>query len=182
MHRSKNIPGPARAELMPAGPGGVAPQVIGLAGWLLLSVATGALGGLASVSAPEFYDRLVQPTWAPAAWLFGPVWSLLFVLMAIAAWLVWRRHGWSGARPALLLYASQLVANALWSWLFFAWHQGGLAFADVLLLWSLIAATLLRFWTLHRLAALLLAPYLAWVSFAAALNFTLWRLNPGLLG
>ena len=110
------------------------------------------------------------------------MWTVLFLLMAVAGWLVWRRHGVAGARLALGLFVAQMVANALWSWLFFAWRLGGPAFVEVLLLWALIAATLWTFWRLHRLAAVLLAPYLAWVSFAAVLNFTLWRMNPGLLG
>ena len=157
-------------------------QIFGLLGWLLVSFVTGGVGSLASVNAAGFYGQLAQPSWAPPAWLFGPVWSLLFVLMGIAAWLVWREHGFRNARPALTLYALQLLANALWSWLFFAWHQGALAFAEVVLLWLLIAATIASFWRLQRLAALLLVPYLAWVTFAAVLNFTLWRLNPALLG
>jgi translocator protein len=157
-------------------------QILGLLGWLLASFAAGALGGFASVNAAGFYGQLVQPAWAPPAWLFGPVWSVLFVLMGIAAWLVWREHGFRNARAALTLHAMQLVANALWTWLFFAWRQGAGAFAEIILLWLLIAATIAMFWRLHRGAALLLVPYLAWVSFAAALNFTLWRLNPSVLG
>ena len=157
-------------------------QILGLFGWLLVSVVTGAIGGLASVNAAGFYGQLAQPSWAPPAWLFGPVWSLLFLLMGVAAWLVWREHGFRSTRPAWALYAMQLLANALWSWLFFAWHRGALAFAEVLLLWLLIAATLVLFWRLQRVAAVLLLPYLAWVSFAAALNLALWRLNPTLLG
>jgi tryptophan-rich sensory protein len=82
---------------------------------------------------------------------------------------------------ALVLFMAQLAANALWSWLFFGWHQGGLAFAEVLLLWGMIIATVVAFWRVSRLAAALLIPYLAWVTFAAALNFTVWKLNPGLL-
>jgi len=157
-------------------------QILGLFGWLVASFATGAIGGLASINAAGFYGQLVQPPWAPPAWLFGPVWSVLFVLIGIAAWLVWREHGFRNARPALTLYATQLVVNALWTWLFFAWHQGAVAFAEITLLWLLIAANIAMFWRLHRSAALLLAPYLAWVSFAAALNFALWRLNPAILG
>lgn len=157
-------------------------QGLGLGGWLLASLVTAALGGLASVNAAGFYGQLVQPAWAPPAWLFGPVWSVLFVLMGISAWLVWRRHGFAGAGAALKLYVAQLVANALWTWLFFAWRQGAMALAEIALLWLLIAATIHLFWRLHRLAALLLVPYLAWVSFAAALNFSLWRLNPAAMG
>ena len=159
-----------------------AKQGLGLAGWLLASFAAAGMGGLASVNAAGFYGDLVRPPWAPPAWLFGPVWSVLFLLMGVAAWLVWRDHGFRGAGAALKLYLAQLLANALWSWLFFAWRQGAFAFAEVVVLWSLISATIFSFWRLHRLAALLLVPYLAWVSFAAALNFVLWRLNPVVLG
>ena len=159
-----------------------AKQGLGLAGWLLASFAAAGMGGLASVNAAGFYGDLVRPPWAPPAWLFGPVWSVLFLLMGVAAWLVWRDHGFRGAGAALKLYLAQLLANALWSWLFFAWRQGAFAFAEITVLWLLIAATIFSFWRLHRLAALLLVPYLAWVSFAAALNFVLWRLNPVVLG
>ena len=157
-------------------------QVLGLLGWLLASFAAASIGGLASINAAGFYGKLVQPSWAPPAWLFGPVWSVLFALMGLAAWLVWREHGFRGARPALILFALQLGANALWSWLFFAWHLGAAAFAEIVLLWILIAATISRFWPLQRTAAILLLPYLAWVTFAAGLNFALWRLNPAILG
>ena len=159
-----------------------AKQGLGLAGWLLASFAAAGMGGLASVNAAGFYGDLVRPPWAPPAWLFGPVWSVLFLLMGVAAWLVWRDHGFRGAGAALKLYLAQLLANALWSWLFFAWRQGAFAFAEVVVLWLLIAATIFSFWRLNRLAALLLVPYLAWVSFAAALNFVLRRLNPAVLG
>jgi tryptophan-rich sensory protein len=157
-------------------------EILGLAGWLAATFATGAVGGVASVNAPSFYGQLVQPAWAPPAWLFGPVWSVLFVLMAVSAWLVWRKHGFRGAGVALGLFVAQLLANALWSWLFFGWQQGAMAFIEIIVLWVLIAATLRAFWRLHRVAALLLMPYLAWVSFAAALNLALWRLNPAVLG
>jgi len=157
-------------------------QSLGLAGWLMASFITGGIGGLASVNAGGFYEQLIQPSWAPPAWLFGPVWSVLFILMAVSAWLVWRRHGLRSAGAALKLYGAQLVANALWTWLFFAWKQGALALAEVAVLWLLVAATIWAFWRLQRVAALLLVPYLCWVSFAAALNLALWRLNPAVLG
>jgi tryptophan-rich sensory protein len=157
-------------------------QSLGLAGWLLASFVTGGVGSSASINAAGFYGQLVQPSWAPPAWLFGPVWSVLFTLMAVSAWLVWRANGFRGAGAALKLYAAQLVANALWTWLFFAWKQGAIAFAEIVVLWLLIAGTIFGFWRLHRLAALLLVPYLAWVTFAAALNLALWRLNPAVLG
>ena len=153
-------------------------QLFGLAGWLLLAFAVAALGAVASVSAAAFYGGLNQPSWAPPAWLFGPVWSVLYLLMGIAAWLVWRRGGWAAASTALGLFVLQLALNALWSWLFFAWHRGALAFADIVLLWLAIVASVLAFWRHRALAGALLLPYLAWVSFAGVLCFTVWRMNP----
>lgn len=157
-------------------------QALGLAGWLVASFVTGGIGAFASAGAASFYGALAQPSWAPPAWLFGPVWSALYVLMGIAAWLVWREHGFRGAATALTLFVAQLFANALWTWIFFVWHQGALALAEIIVLWLLIAGTILAFWRSHRLAALLLVPYLAWVSFATALTASLWRLNPAALG
>lgn len=154
----------------------------GLAGWLILTFAAAALGGVASGQAGSFYLNLVRPEWAPPGWLFGPVWTALYLMMAIAAWLVWRDHGFLRAGGALTLFVAQLAVNALWTWLFFVWHQGALAFAEILLLWALIAATVIAFWRLHVPAATLLLPYLAWVSFASALTYATWQLNPGILG
>jgi tryptophan-rich sensory protein len=156
-------------------------KALGLLGWFLLTFTAAAIGALASANAGAFYSELSRPSWAPPGWIFGPVWSALYALMAIAAWRVWRVRGFTGARSALVLFVAQLAANALWSWLFFVWRQGGLAFAEVLLLWCLIVATLVSFWRISGLAAALLAPYLAWVTFASALTFTVWKLNPGLL-
>lgn len=157
-------------------------QALALLGWIMLSFAAGSVGAIASADARDFYAALQRPAWAPPGWLFGPVWSTLYLLMGIAAWLVWRRQGWAGARGVLLLFVAQLGVNALWTWLFFGWREGGWALAEIGLLWLMIAATIAGFWRLHRLAAALLLPYLAWVSFAAALNAALWRANPALLG
>ncbi len=157
-------------------------DIAGLLGWLVVSFIASALGARASISASSFYAELTQPAWAPPAWLFGPVWTVLFALMAIAAWLVWRSGGFSANRNALLIFGVQLGLNVLWSWLFFAWRMGGPAFAEVLLLWAAILATIVLFWRAKPLAGLLLVPYLLWVSFASALNFALWRDNPALLG
>ena len=156
-------------------------QVLGLAGWLLVSFAAAAVGGLASVRAGAFYQQLSRPGWAPPASVFGPVWSVLYLLMALAAWLVWRERGFGGARTALGLFLLQLAANALWTWLFFAWRQGALAFGEILVLWFLIVATLVAFWRVRPTAALLLLPYLGWVSFAAVLTYAVWQRNPLLL-
>jgi len=154
-------------------------QLGGLIGWLLLAFAAAAVGAVASVDAASFYAQLSKPSWAPPAGVFGPVWSALYTLMGIAAWLVWRSPGGRGV--ALGLFVAQLAANALWSWLFFAWHRGALASVEVLLLLALIAATIATFWSASRLAALLLVPYLLWVSFASVLTWAVWRSNPGLL-
>lgn len=156
-------------------------QVLGLVGWLLLTFAAAAIGGVASTSAGTFYQQLVRPDWAPPAWLFGPVWTALYFLIGIAAWLVWRVYGFRRAGIALVLFVVQLAANALWTWLFFVWQQGGLAFAEILLLWGLIVGTVVAFSRLHLLAAALLLPYLAWVTFACALTLSIWKLNPRVL-
>jgi benzodiazapine receptor len=156
-------------------------HLVALAAWIALCLCTGAVGAVAAAQARTFYAALDRPSWSPPGWVFGPVWTTLFVLMGTGAWTVWRERGWSGAQTALALFCMQLVLNALWSWLFFAWHRGGLAFAEVLLLALSIAATMVAFGQVRTAAALLLLPYLAWVSFASVLNYSLWRRNPTLL-
>ncbi|AVR96708.1 TspO/MBR family protein [Pseudoduganella armeniaca] len=153
-----------------------------LAAWLAITFVAAALGAWASRGAPEFYGQLVKPDWAPPAGVFGPVWMLLYLLMGIAAWLVWRLRGWRAAPRTLGLYLAQLAANALWSWLFFGWHLGAAAFFEVLVLWLLVLATTVCFWRARRVAGVLLLPYLAWVSFAGALTYAVWQRNPPLLG
>ena len=160
-------------------PRSLSSQLVGLLGWLLAAFAAGAVGAVASVDAAAFYAQLSKPSWAPPASVFGPVWSALYALMGVAAWLVWRSPGAKGV--ALGLFGAQLGANALWSWMFFAWHRGALAAVEVLVLLVLIVATVAAFWRGSRLAALLLVPYLLWVSFASLLTWAIWRSNPGLL-
>lgn len=126
----------------------------------------------------EWYASLQKPSWNPPGWIFGPVWTALYTMMAAAAWMVWRRGGWEKQRKPLLVFLVQLALNTLWTPLFFGLHQPGLAFAEIVLLWLAIVATIVVFRPVSGAAMLLLVPYLAWVSFAAALNFTLWRLNP----
>lgn len=155
---------------------------LALAGWLLLCFVAAGIGSVASVQAPQFYAQLVQPPWAPPPGVFGPVWSVLYTLMGIAAWLVWREPAGAARRHAIALFCAQLALNALWSWLFFQWHLGAWALADIALLGICVAATFVAFLRLRPLAGLLLLPYLAWISFAGALNYVLWRMNPGLLG
>lgn len=149
--------------------------VLGLIGWLLLCFAAAAGGAVFMPG--EWYAGLNKPAWNPPGWLFGPVWSALYTMMAVAAWLVWRRGGFAAQRRPLGWFLAQLVLNAVWTPLFFGLHRPGVAFAEILLLWLAIAWTIAAFWRVHRTAAWLLAPYLAWVSFAAVLNGTLWRLN-----
>lgn len=157
-------------------------QILGLTGWLLLSYAAAALGAVASIHASAFYGQLTKPAWAPPASVFGPVWTVLYGLMGVSAWLMWRAGSFRGQRLPLTLFLAQLGLNALWSWLFFSWHRGALAFADITVLWLLIAATLLCFWRMRPLAGVLLVPYLLWVGFAAALNYSVWQLNAQTLG
>ncbi|HUF64792.1 MAG TPA: TspO/MBR family protein [Gemmatimonadaceae bacterium] len=157
-------------------------QLAGLGGWLALSVAAGAVGAFASADAGTFYEQLVRPAWAPPAWLFAPVWSVLYLVMGIAAWLVWRERAVSATRWALSLYLIQLIANALWTWFFFTWRQGAWAFTEILVLLALIVATMIAFWRVSRTAGMLLLPYLLWVAFASALTYVTWRANPQLLG
>jgi tryptophan-rich sensory protein len=150
-------------------------MILGLCGWLLLCFAAASPGAVFMPG--EWYAALKKPAWNPPGWIFGPVWTALYTMMAVAAWLVWRRGGWKEQRRPLLIFLSQLALNALWTPLFFGLHRPGVAFAEIVLLWLAIVATVAAFRPVNRGAAWLLVPYLAWVSFAAVLNGTLWRLN-----
>lgn len=156
-------------------------QLFGFLGCLAASFTAAAIGGLASASAGSFYQQLVRPEWAPPGWLFAPAWTLLYLLMAISSWLVWREGGFRKARGALVLFLIQLAVNAAWTPLFFVWHLGAAAFIEILILWALIVYTIVTFWRVRPLAAVLLLPYLAWVTFASGLTYTIWQLNPALL-
>jgi translocator protein len=146
--------------------------------WIPITLALAALGSWGSMNAPEVYSQLNKPSWAPPAWLFGPVWSFLYLSMAVAATLVWRRRHLQPLGAAMGLYAAQLLANALWSWLFFAWALRGAAFTDSALLLVLLCATAALFWRTRKWAGVLMLPTVAWVSFATALSWAMWRLNP----
>ncbi|MBL0419049.1 tryptophan-rich sensory protein [Ramlibacter sp. AW1] len=154
---------------------------IGLLASLAITFAAAAVGAIASSSSAAFYASLDRPAWAPPASVFGPVWTLLYLLMAVSAWLVWRTQGLRSASAALGAYALQLVANALWTWLFFAWKMGAAAFVDAVVLWALVAFTAFKFWQARRVAGVLMLPYLGWVTYAVFLTFSIWRRNPGLL-
>ena len=150
-------------------------RMLALAGWILLSFLAATIGGLAAPG--QWYERVNKPSWNPPNAVFAPVWTVLFILMGVAAWLVWLRRGETGVTLALALFVGQLVLNVLWSWLFFHWHRMDLASYELLLFWVVILATLVAFWQVRPLAGWLFVPYLVWVTFAGYLNLTLWRLN-----
>jgi translocator protein len=157
---------------MPAAPN---KHWLALAVLLILCFAVAGIGGLATApSIPDWYAGLAKPSWTPPGWIFGPVWSVLYLSMAIAAWLVWRR---GDAVVPMMMFGTQLVFNAAWSWLFFGLHNPGAALIDIALLWMAITATTVVFWWRSTLAGILFVPYLIWVSFATALNLAIWRLN-----
>ncbi len=148
---------------------------LALVGWIVLCFGAAAIG--AFFPPGEWYQSINKPTWNPPAWVFGPVWTTLYAMMAVAAWRVWRQGGFAKQRGPLGIFLLQLALNAAWSLLFFGLKQPGIAFAEIVLLWLAIAWTIAAFRRVQRFAAWLLVPYLAWVSFAAFLNGTLWRLN-----
>jgi benzodiazapine receptor len=153
-------------------------QLLVLAGLIALCLAVGALGALATAqSVGTWYQTLAKPSFNPPDRVFGPVWTALYVLMAVAAWLAWRSAGWRAARPALMLFALQLALNLGWSLLFFGARWIGGALVEVVLLWFAIAATIAAFRRHSQWAGILMMPYIAWVTFATALNFAIWRLN-----
>lgn len=147
-------------------------HALALAGFILITFCAPLAGTLSLPGA--WYAALEKPSWNPPAWIFGPAWTLLYTLMAVAAWLVWKHDGW---RLPLRLYFLQLLLNAAWTPLFFGAHQLGLALVEIMALWISILLTLMNFHRVNKPAGWLFVPYLAWVTFAAFLNFTLWRLN-----
>jgi len=151
---------------------------IALAISLIIPQLAGGVGSLATApNIGSWYEAIVKPSFNPPNFIFGPVWITLFALMGIALYLVWKHGTGEGRRIALTFFGIQLGLNVAWSFLFFAAHSPGLAFAEIIALWLAILATAVSFWRVRRTAAWLLAPYLAWVSFAALLNFSIWQLN-----
>ncbi len=146
---------------------------------MFFAICLGA-GGVGSFftanSVRDWYPSLRKPAGTPPSWVFGPVWTTLYVLMAISAWLVWREYGW-GSRPALFIFFAQLALNVAWSGIFFGSRLPGVAFAEIAILWFAILFNVVIFYWLVPLSAWLLAPYLLWVTYAAYLNFGIWRLN-----
>lgn len=153
-----------------------AQSAIGLTGWIVLTFLAPMTGVFGKPGV--WYAALNKPSFNPPGWIFGPVWTLLYTLMALAAWLVWKRGGFSSQRGPLTLYLIQLALNAAWTPIFFGLHRLDIAFFVIVALWIAIALTLGAFWQVNRLAGGFFVPYLAWVSFATFLNGTLWRLNP----
>jgi benzodiazapine receptor len=144
--------------------------------WIIITLAVGLAAGM--VSRPDvWYDALSKPVWNPPGWIFAPVWIVLYVLMGTAAGLIWQRRAISQSTLALNFYVIQLILNIIWPLIFFGMRNPGLAFAEICLLWIAIVATLFAFWRVYRPASFLLMPYFLWVSFAAVLNLTIWRMN-----
>jgi tryptophan-rich sensory protein len=139
--------------------------------------AAGIGGAFTASSVRTWYQDIAKPSWNPPEWVFGPVWSVLYLMMGVSVWLVWRSGGMAGARTALILFGIQLALNAVWSIIFFGARNPGFAFIEILLLWCAIVVTIAAFWAHSKVASGLLVPYLAWSSFAACLNFTIWRMN-----
>ncbi len=147
-------------------------RIVSIVPFVLLTLAAAAMG--AQFRPGAWYVALQKPAWTPPGWLFGPVWTVLYVMIALAGWIAWRRQGWSAATG---LWLVALAANGAWSWLFFGRQAIGAALVDILVLWLAIAAFIVATWRASRSASLLFVPYLAWVSFATALNAAIWRLN-----
>ncbi|MFI6865976.1 TspO/MBR family protein [Nocardia sp. NPDC050406] len=152
-------------------------QAIGGAVIVALVIAAAAIGNIAAVNTADKYERLTQPSWAPPSWVFGPVWTVLYALMALSAWWVWRGGPWPLVRTALAAFGVQLALNAAWTPLFFAAEWRGVALVEIVVLTAAIIATIVLFAGRSRFAAGLLVPYLVWTVFATALNFSVWQLN-----
>jgi tryptophan-rich sensory protein len=150
-------------------------DVLGLVAFVVLCFGTAALGrAAAATSVRDWYPALNKPPWTPPNWLFGPVWTLLYGMMAVAGWLAWRDER---TKTTTLVFLLQLLLNGAWSWIFFAARRPDLAVACIVSLWLAIVATIAASWKISRMAVTLLVPYLAWVTFAAALNLAVARLN-----
>lgn len=150
-----------------------------LVGWLLASFSAALIGGLSTASSvTTWYPTIAKPSWTPPSWLFGPVWTALYAMMGVAAWSVWRRVGWRDGALPLGLFVVQLALNAAWSILFFGLQNPLAGLVDIGALWIAIGLTTVAFFRVSRLAGALMIPYWLWVSFATALNFAIWRLNP----
>lgn len=149
-----------------------------LLGFIGATLATGALGGWATASSVStWYPTLAKPAWNPPNWIFGPVWTFLYLLMALAAWRIWQHHEHLERRRALAWFWGQLVLNLAWSFLFFGLRSPALASLEIIALLAALLATLRQFWRIDRFAAVLWLPYVGWVGFATVLTIAVWSLN-----
>ena len=147
--------------------------------WVAICFVAAGFGSAFTASAVRaWYPAIAKPAWTPPNWVFGPVWTVLYVMMGIAAWLVWRKTGLFGGQLPLALFVIQLLLNVAWPLIFFGLTAIGPAFFEIVVLWCAVAATIAAFLRISRLAGWLLVPYLVWVTFAAMLNFAIWQLNP----
>ncbi len=137
----------------------------------------GISGGLTASAIPTWYPTLQKPSWNPPNWLFGPVWTLLYILMGIAAARLWDSPSSPTKTMALTLFGVQLFLNFMWSILFFNYHVLGIAFAEIILFWGLLLVSIITFAKIDKTSAWLFVPYISWVSFASILNFAIWQLN-----
>lgn len=150
-------------------------KILSLVGWIFICSLPGIFG--AQFEPGTWYEILQKPAWTPPNWVFPVVWPILYVLMGIAAWMMWKMKSVSIYGTEFTWFFVQLILNALWSWIFFGEHLISTGLAEILLLWVSIIFTVLLFWNRNRTAGILLIPYLIWVSYASALNFAIWQLN-----
>lgn len=154
------------------------PRFGALVGFLVVTFAAAAIGSVATFkNVKTWYPEIAKPDWTPPSAIFAPVWTMLYIAMAVAAWRVWRKQTGPAATGVLRLYGAQLALNALWSVLFFGLRRPDLALVDIVGLWLLLVLALFRFWRADRIAGGLWAPYVAWVTYASALNAAIWWLN-----
>lgn len=154
-------------------------RIGGLLFWVGLCYFTAWTGAQVSpgIAPADWYQALNKPSWNPPSWLFGPVWTTLYTLMGIAAWLIWKEFGFADAKKALSFFLVQLVLNGLWSQIFFGMQEPGWAFAEIILLLAAILVTTILFFRKNRAAGWLMVPYIAWVCFATVLNGAIWLMN-----
>ncbi len=153
-------------------------ELMGIVGWLSVCYTIAGAGAAMTMSGLlSWYPSLQKPWFNPPNWVFGPVWMILYTMMGVSAWLVWRERKLNELQTPMGWFTLQLALNLAWSSLFFSYQNPGLAFVEILLMWVAILATIISFWDVSRLASILLVPYLGWVTFASLLNFAIWRLN-----
>ena len=154
-------------------------EILKLAISILINLLAGFIGSIfTNRQIPTWFATLKKPSFSPPNWLFGPVWTALFILMGVSLFLIWRKGlNYPSVKIALIIFGIQLLLNILWSFLFFAQRAPLAGFIEIIILWVLILMTILTFYPISKTAAILLLPYILWVSFASILNFSLWRLN-----